>query len=53
MKNKNEEKYIYLSGLDSFDKNLEEETFNFLFNSLSDFKKIDDKYVYLNEMEGS
>lgn len=53
MKNKNEEKYIYLSGLDSIDKDLEEETFNFLFNSLSYFEKIDNKYVYVTEMEES
>lgn len=53
MKNKNKEKYIYLSGLDSVDENLKEETFNFLFNSISDFKKIDNKYVYVTEMEGS
>jgi hypothetical protein len=53
MKNKTKEKYIYLSGLDSVDEDLKEETFNFLFNSLSDFKKIDNKYVYVTEMEES
>jgi hypothetical protein len=53
MKQKNKEKYIYLSGLDSIDENLKEETFNFLFNSLSYFEKIDNKYVYLTEMEES
>lgn len=53
MKSKNKEKYIYLSGLDTVDETLKEETFNFLFNSLSDFKKIDNKYVYVTEMEES
>lgn len=50
MNNKNEEKYIYLRGLNDMDKNYLDESFYLLDKVLNNYKEVDGEYIYECEL---